>query len=68
MRFFYSVLSAITGSCLLAFLEGINPPINVRIILSTINIIADLTDITAFILFQKTKKFLEFNAFFSAQK
>ena len=45
---FYSVLSAVTGSFLAAFLAGIRPPINVRIILKTIKMIALITGSAAF--------------------
>ena len=46
---FYSLLSAKTGSCLAAFLDGINPPISVNTVLSIINTIHDFTDKTAVI-------------------
>ena len=38
--FFYSALKAITGSCLEAILDGIDPPILVSIMLIIIKIIA----------------------------
>lgn len=39
MNSFYSLLNASTGSCFAAFLDGIIPPINVKIVLNTIKII-----------------------------
>ena len=44
---FYSLLNANTGSSLAALLEGIIPPINVKIILSTIKIIPAIEGNTA---------------------
>ena len=44
---FYSVRSAVTGSLLAAFLEGINPPINVSTTLKKIRTIAGATGSTA---------------------
>ena len=48
MFLFYSVLSAITGSFLLATLDGINPAITVNIILIETNTIAALIGNAAF--------------------
>ena len=46
----YSLLNAITGSCLLAFLDGIKPPIIVSIVARIINIIEALGTRVALIL------------------
>ena len=43
----YSVLKAVTGSCFAAFLDGINPPINVRITLNITSIVPPLNGSTA---------------------
>ena len=47
MNSFYSLLNASTGSCFAAFLDGIIPPINVRIVLNTIKIIPAINGSTA---------------------
>ena len=49
MNSFYSLLNASTGSCFAAFLDGIIPPINVRIVLNTIKIIPAINGSTAVI-------------------
>ena len=47
MNRFYSLLNASTGSCFAAFLDGIIPPINVKIVLNTIKIIHAINGSTA---------------------
>ena len=45
----YSLLNAVTGSFLAACLDGINPPIRVKITLNTINTIAPVNGNAALI-------------------
>ena len=46
---YYSLLSATTGSCFEAFLDGIKPPIKVKTILNIISPKHEIIDIVALI-------------------